>query len=423
MTDEKDKTSLPLFLALTTVVIFSVAGGWFLLDQQEAMSITPTEVPEVLSQVVAGISDGDKSAIDLNAELRKARLAADADFLAYPTGQSALHFYGRVLAAEPDHAVAKAEFDAVLTRIAQQVAGQLATRNYDDAYRLASLVAKQEPDHRLVDETQQALNDYAGVLVEQAIQHAQDGNDESAEAVLATAAALPGRNSEYFSALRDSISEIQQSRMAAEQNKLQRDQQAAASARASWLAMFHGAIASGRLISPPGDSAIDYLATEDSPDDQKSQLTTELVNAIVASYEDNINSNRLSDAEALLYAAYDLAEDQDRMASLRNALETAFVEAEVRKVRTLEELVRLKTVPARYPKRAQERGISGWVEVMFTVTPTGETANIEILQGEPRAIFDAAAINAVEQWTFLPLEFRGQLISQRATTRFAFQLE
>jgi len=425
MTEHKDNSSLPLFLAITAAVIFSVAGGWFLLDNQETIPLEPIGIPVIWPQVSAieEISDSDQSVTDPHADLRKARLAADADVLAYPTGQSALHFYGRVLGAEPDHAVARAEFDAVLTRIAQQVSGQLAARNYDDAYRLASLVAIQEPGHPLVHDTQQTLNDYAGTLVEQAIQHAQDGNDDKSEAVLAMAAALPGRNIEYFSALRDSISEIQQSRTAAEQSRLQRAQQIAASTRAAWLAKFRGAIASGRLISPSGDSARDYLTAEGMPGDQIDQLTNELVTALVASCEDNINSNRLSDAEALLNAANELGTDEARRASLRKSLETAFVEAEASRIRTLKELVHLNIVPARYPQRAEERGTSGWVEVMFTVTPTGETANIEVSQGEPQAVFDKSAIKAVAQWTFRPLEFRGQLISQRATARLVYRLE
>jgi len=429
MTEQKDNSSLPLFLVLTTVVVVIVAGGWFLLDQQETTPSEPGDVSEVTAETppqasaVAEIAAMDKPKTDLEAELRKARLAADADILAFPANQSALHFYGRVLSAEPHHAVAKAEFDAVLARIALQVAELLAARNYDSAFRIASLVAKQEPGHQLVQDVQQNLNDSAGALVEQAIQHAQSGNDADAESALAAAAALPGRNPEYFSALRDSITEIQQSRIATEQNQLQEAQQAAANAEAAWLAQFRNAIASGRLISPPGDNARDYLSAEEVPEGQIDQLKSELVAAIIDSCQDNIELNRLSEAEALLTAANELDEDEARVAELQASVETAFVEAEENRIRTLNELVRRKTVPARYPQRAQRLGYSGWVEVVFTVTPTGETADIEVSQAEPESMFNRSAIDAVSQWTFVPLEFRGQLISQRAIARLAFQLE
>ena len=429
MTGQNDNSSLPLFLVLTTVVVVIVAGGWFLLDQQEATAVAPIDLPEVSAETTpqpAAFGEfprKEQPRTDLDAELRKARLAADAEILAFPADQSALYFYGRVLSAEPHHAVARAEFDAVLSRIALQVAELLAARNYDNAHSLASLVAKQEPGHQLVQDVQQALNDSAGAMVEQAIQHAQSGNDEDAEAVLAAAAALPGRNPEYFSALRDSITEIQQSRIVAERSKQQEAQQAAVSAEAAWLAKFRNAIASGRLISPPGENARDYLTDEEAPVGQIDQLTTELATAIVASCQDHIEMNRLPDAEKLLFAANELDEDQARMAGLRHLLETAFVEAEENRLRTLKELVQLKTVPARYPQRAQRLGHSGWVEVVFTVTPTGETADIEVSRAEPESVFNRSAIDAVSQWTFVPLEFRGQLISQRATARLAYQLE
>ena len=429
MTEQNDNSSLPLFLVLTAVVVVIVAGGWFLLGQQEAAPSEPANVPEVTAETppqapaVDETPAKDKPRKDLEAELRKARLAADADILAFPADQSALHFYGRVLTAEPHHAVANAEFDAVLARISLQVAELLAANNYDNAYRLASQVAKHEPGHQLVQDVQQTLNDSAGALVEQAIQHAQTGNDADAEAVLATAAALPGRNPEYFSALRDSITEIQQSRIAAEQNQLQEAQQAAASAEAAWLAQFRNAIASGRLISPPGDNAREHLNAEEVPDAQIDQLTSELVAAIIASCQDNIEMNRLSDAEVLLSVANELDEDEARTAGLQNSIDAAFIEAEKNRIRPLKELVRLNTAPARYPLRAQRLGYSGWVEVMFTVTPTGETTDIEVSNAEPESVFDKSAIDAVSQWTFMPLEFRGQLISQRAIARLAFQLE
>ena len=89
----------------------------------------------------------------------------------------------------------------------------------------------------------------------------------------------------------------------------------------------------------------------------------------------------------------------------------------------MEELVRLNVVAARYPRRAESRGISGWVEIMFTVTPTGETSDIDVAGAEPLEIFDDSAIEAVEQWTFEPKEFRGRTISQRAIARLVYRLQ
>ena len=86
-------------------------------------------------------------------------------------------------------------------------------------------------------------------------------------------------------------------------------------------------------------------------------------------------------------------------------------------------LVRTKAVAPRYPRRAERYDMSGWVDVYFTVTPTGQTADIEIKQSEPERIFDRAAIEAVSAWEFQPVEFRGQVISQRTAARLIFRME
>ena len=73
--------------------------------------------------------------------------------------------------------------------------------------------------------------------------------------------------------------------------------------------------------------------------------------------------------------------------------------------------------------RAEERGVNGWVEILFTVTPTGETTDIEVAQAELASLFDASAKAAVARRTFQPFEFRGQIISQRAGVRLTYRLE
>jgi len=89
----------------------------------------------------------------------------------------------------------------------------------------------------------------------------------------------------------------------------------------------------------------------------------------------------------------------------------------------MSELVQVKTVPPRYPQRAQRANITGWVEILFTVLPSGGTAAIEVVRSEPESVFEGAAVDAVEQWEFEPVEYRGQLISQRAATRLVFRFE
>ena len=425
MSERNDNSSLPLLIGITATIVLCVGGGWFLLDRNDTPALDPRETspaqPETTSRDVE--TRVAATLTDLDMDLRKARMAAEADLLAIPGGQSALHFYGRVLAAQPDHAAARAEFDEVLDRIAQDVSRHLDAGSFDDAYGLAGRVAEQEPGHALVSDTRKTLEAYAGELADQALQHARDGNDEDAQAVLASAAALPGRDAEYLPALRASVADIRKARRDAAQQRRQRATRAAADARNAWLEKVRGAIAAGRLISPAGDCARDYLAAEDAPRQDREQLTGELVAALFSSSQYSIESNQLQIAESMLNAADELGGAEAPLAGLRAALDDAYVRAEEARVRTTQEMVRVENAAAYYPRRAQERGISGWVEVIFTVNPAGETANIEIVEAEPASIFDESAVAAVARWTFQPLQFRGRTISQRAVARLVYRLE
>ena len=79
--------------------------------------------------------------------------------------------------------------------------------------------------------------------------------------------------------------------------------------------------------------------------------------------------------------------------------------------------------PPKYPRRAAEREVSGWVELEFMVMEDGTTSNVEISRSEPDKVFDRAAIDAVERWEFEPVVYRGQTIAKRVATRVVFRLE
>lgn len=437
MTETTDNSSLPLLLSITGAVVLVAVGGWFYLEQSEATRPEPAQTEQFDATGENPVASAETEAtatekanatdsavtIDVDAELSKARLAADADILVFPPGQSALHYYGRVLAADPGHAVASAEIGTVLATVARTVSDLLAGESYDDAYSLAVQVAKLRPEHSLVIEVQETLDAITEERVSQAISQAQEGNDDEAERLVAMVESLPGRNPAYLVAVRESIDEIRQVRFAAERDRVARAQLAESDAKAAWVERFNTAIFEGNLISPADASARDLLAEENNWATEREQLTASLVAALGATAESFVQSNRLNDAEALLDAAAELTGDTTRFQPIRDSLEQAYVDAESARLKKLTELVALNSVPARYPRRAEENGLSGWVDVHFTVTAEGETTNIEISASEPESIFDRAATAAVEQWQFQPVEFRGQVISQRAAARLKFELD
>lgn len=483
MNEQNESSSLPILLTISAAVIVTAGGGWFLLDDEyeepanaavsasgapltaakaaaatTAAIVTDTISPADLQTQELDSEDGtaaigeprilatdvpdDESVEDVVTELalletvgdetdlqskdtnlRKARLAAEADMLAYPVDQSALYYYNQILGVDPEHEIARAELEATLGRLAQTAAQHLDAQEYEEAYELAVLVSNENPGHTLVQDVTRELDRMTNEFVEDALQNAQDGNDEQVEIALAAAQALPGRNPEYFTAVRDSIENISSSRLADEQTRLEQVQQAAVQAVTEWTEKVRGAIIAGRLVSPEGENALAYLAERDSPEAEKEELQQELASAIISECSARIDNGSFVEAEQLLAAAADFLGENDTTETLRNNLDAALIEAESAKVMKVDDFVRLAVDPPRYPRRAQERSIEGWVDVNFVVTAAGTTSEIEVQNSEPGTIFHAAAIEAVEKWTFQPRVFRGRAIDQRANTRLVFKFE
>jgi TonB family protein len=183
----------------------------------------------------------------------------------------------------------------------------------------------------------------------------------------------------------------------------------------------------GKLIDPAGASAKDSLnnlvgQTPNRPEVEELSraLSTRLLNsskqAMAAKAYDRsaqllagarevgarYNEGAIAQAEADLAAARDQA-----------ALQTSVVSAA--------SLKRTRTVNPVYPESARKRGVEGWVEMAFTVTPEGRVEDVEVRNSSPAEVFDDAATRAIRQWRFEPVERNGQKVAQRAMVRLRFE--
>ena len=86
-------------------------------------------------------------------------------------------------------------------------------------------------------------------------------------------------------------------------------------------------------------------------------------------------------------------------------------------------LTRTKYVAPRYPRSAERRNISGWVDVVFTVRTDGTVTDVEIQASEPGDTFVDSAQRAVEKWEFEPVVEDGQVVEKRAGVRMMFAIE
>ena len=65
-----------------------------------------------------------------------------------------------------------------------------------------------------------------------------------------------------------------------------------------------------------------------------------------------------------------------------------------------------------YPRRAAAQGIEGWVLLQFTITRTGATDDIVVLDSEPPGVFDRSAIRAVKRYKYKAKVLDGELVRQ-----------
>jgi protein TonB len=73
-------------------------------------------------------------------------------------------------------------------------------------------------------------------------------------------------------------------------------------------------------------------------------------------------------------------------------------------------LVRVAPV---YPRRAEERGIEGWVILELTVTETGAVKNPRVIECYPSDIFNKAALEAALKFKYKPRVVNGKPIAVR----------
>jgi TonB family protein len=185
-------------------------------------------------------------------------------------------------------------------------------------------------------------------------------------------------------------------------------------------------LAEGKLIDPPGDSARDLLVNlrNTAPTrPEVEELSKQLTNRLLESGKGATAAKAFPRAEQLIAAARDvgaryneaaIAQAEKDLAAAReaNALATNIVSAN--------SLKRTRTVQPVYPEAARKRGVEGWVELAFTVTPAGTVEDVEVRNASPANVFDDSAVRAIRGWRFEPVERNGEKVAQRAMVRLRF---
>jgi protein TonB len=85
-------------------------------------------------------------------------------------------------------------------------------------------------------------------------------------------------------------------------------------------------------------------------------------------------------------------------------------------------LILVKSVKPIYPTRANLNKIQGWVELDFTVAESGAVKEIAVHAASAPGVFEDAAISALSQWRYQPVQRDAKSVAQRARIRIRFAL-
>jgi protein TonB len=423
-------------------------------------SVVETDVPESL---------GAEPQIDVPAPaykqfLDEARIARDRGDVVVPPGSNAIELYVAARNIAPEVPVIASELAQVITTAIALVESALVDQRTADAAQALRLVRVADPNNSRLPflEAQVAQLQLRSGL-DQARASIREGRFEDAATALRNAENAAGGETPEIALL---VEELTTARSAQRIDEV--------------LALASQRVGQNRLTSPANDSARYYYELALSNDPQNTvarQGLTIVASKLVLHARDAIDKGQLNDAERYLRDATAL---DPRGADLRASMQAlnsakadqaaaALAEAEREEALTqagpdaavpadgaaddvsgqgsgssalndtgsantgsasgstgyvpISSLKRTNYVAPRYPRSAQRRNITGWVDVSFTVNRGGNVVDVGILDSNPGDVFNEAATEAVSQWRFEPSLENGAPIERLVAVRLMFSLE
>jgi periplasmic protein TonB len=77
------------------------------------------------------------------------------------------------------------------------------------------------------------------------------------------------------------------------------------------------------------------------------------------------------------------------------------------------DVIPLVRINPEYPSRARSRGVEGWVQIEFTITPAGTVKDPKVIDAEPKGLFERAALEAISRWKYNPKVEEGRPVERR----------
>jgi len=320
--------------------------------------------------------------------------------LTAPSNDNARYYFELALSNDPGNTVASQGLVVVASKLALQAREQIDQGNFDNAEAILSDARRLDP----------SSGDLAASTA--ALSGARDRRQQEIRAA-ADKAAADRAAAERAAQERATAERVAAERVAAEQAAAE---QAAAERRAAEnQAAAEQAIADQQVSEPPVQQAAEPESQGVAEQATAEPVVEEPVADPVAA---GVVIAVAGAGDAVETTAESLPADvapQQQAAPAPSVIDLSPV--------AVSSLQRTRYVAPKYPRAAQRRGLSGWVDVLFTVDIDGTVTDVAIRDSNPGDTFVNSATNAVEDWEFEPVIENGVAIQKRAAVRMMFAIE
>jgi TonB family protein len=350
-----------------------------------------------------------------SAQHSDAAAALAANRLTEPAGDNALALYSQALARNPADPIARAGLAEVRERLLAKAENALLEERLDEAEAAIETARKSGVDSgRIAFLTGQLAKSRERMKSAQAAARARNAPKAAEDKVapLLTLAAerihdahlIEPAQGMLASARRDADADAWNRLLKSATERLQQD----------------------RLIEPANDSAKYYLTTLRSVDPANAGLDAamqDLGTRLVAKARRALSLEQYDAARSWLDEAGTIGFVSPESTSAQHDLDTAAARQQfLANVIAPGDLTPVKSVKPIYPAKANLSKIQGWVELDFTVTESGAVKDIAVHAASAPGVFEDAAIKALSQWRYKPVQRDAKSVAQRARIRIRFAL-
>ncbi|MEL7186106.1 MAG: TonB family protein [Pseudomonadota bacterium] len=349
-----------------------------------ARSLGVADASEI--DTVAAELSAARSAQQVDDVLAKANARLEAGDLLSPANDNARYYYQLVLSNDPGNTAARQGLNGVASKLVLQARAEIDAGDLNAAEDLLA-------DARAIDGSSADLAATASALI--------NARESIAAAERAEAARLETER----------LAELERQAEAERQAQAERQAELDRQAEAERQAELQRAAAERPAAQPAASGAVADSAASDA-------TVSEPTTAPAKSGDSGVVDGAAIAAAGTQQPAIDTT--PDRQPETQAATPPPVTSQAPAPVSSLS---RIKYVAPKYPRMAQRRNQSGWVDVVFTVATDGTVKDIDIRDSEPGTVFVDAARNAVERWEFEPVVENGAVIEKRAGVRMMFALE